>query len=91
LGKAKAIAELRSPSRDDGTIARIIWMLSLVLREDILTVAQANDLKVRAEQALANLTERGESTPAQTHDEDGNLLDVEDEIMYDNLVSGFFR
>ena len=66
-------------------------MQSLVVREDLQAVAQANELKMRADLALENLTEKGEATQPQVYDDAGNLLEVDDETLFDTLVPGFFR
>ncbi len=91
LEKARSIAELRSPTRDDGTIARILYMLARVMQNNVLTAAQAQPLQTRAEMARANLMGRGESAPLDVYDPDGNL-EVEDELVFYNLlVPVFFR
>lgn len=91
LNKAKAIAEMRSPDRDDGTVARIIWMLSKVLREDALTAAQAFNLRERAEATRDILIQQGQSAPTPEFDDEGNFIEPDEETLYDNLVPGFFR
>lgn len=92
LDKARAIAELRSPTRDDGTKSRIFWMLSRVMAEDPLTAGAAEELRVQAEIARRILVTSGESAiMSDIYDEDGNL-DTEDEMqLYDALVPIFFR
>jgi hypothetical protein len=91
LEKARSIAELRSPSRDDGTIARIIWMQANVMREDVLSAGAADQLRIRAEVALNNLTEKGEATPLTQYDKEGNVVVPDEETLYDALVPGYFR
>jgi hypothetical protein len=84
---------LRSPSRDDGSIARILWKKSVVLESDTFgTYAkEAEGLRIRAEVALKTLTGNGEGqlTVAVDNDDDADIDEVEDS--FDALVPGFFR
>jgi hypothetical protein len=91
LEKAKAIAELRSPKRDDGTIARILYVLYCVMKEDLLTVADAEEIRVRAEIARTTLVSQGESAIVDAYDPDGNLQPADEAKLYDALVPIFFR
>jgi hypothetical protein len=66
-------------------------MQSRILENDVLTAAQADQLKTRAEIARRNLVSQGESAMLEVYDADGNV-EVEDEMMYYNaLVPIFFR
>jgi hypothetical protein len=100
LDKARNIAEIRSPSRDDGTIARILWKTSKVLEDDALASAEAAELRKRAEIAARTISSRGESSIAAEMamdkdeiDEDLDALDLDDEeeARYTELVPAFFR
>jgi len=88
-----AIAELRSPDRDDGTMARIMWKKSLVLESDTFGTYQdeATELRIRAELALRKLTTNGEGGVVLSLDDDGNADQTEMEDAYDSLVPGYFR
>lgn len=91
LEKALAIAELRSPSRDDGTIARILFKMAQVLENDILTGYEAQQLRTRADVARKNLTGSGEGHVVHVLDEEGNVDFDEEDDAYDALVPIFFR
>jgi hypothetical protein len=93
LEKALAIAQLRSPQRDDGTIARILFKMAQVLENDLLTGYEAQQLRARAEVARKQLTGQGEGSVVQVHvlDEDGNVDFNEDDDAYNGLVPIFFR
>jgi hypothetical protein len=91
LDKALAIAELRSPAREDGNIARILFKISKVLENDILTNFKAQELLNRAEIAKENLTRRGEGHVVEILDDEGNLGYIEQDEAYDALVSIFYR
>ena len=91
ITKSLAIAELRSPSRDDGTIARILFKLSKVLENDVLAGPQAQQFRNRADVARHALAARGEGNMVQVLDEDGNVDYDEEEYAYDALVPIFFR
>ena len=93
LDKAMAIAQLRSPDHDDGTMARIMWKMSQVLESDTFGTFQteAEDLRIRAELALKTLTAKGEGGIVFSVDEDGDADRDEMEDAYDSLVPGYFR
>jgi len=93
LDKALAIAQLRSPSRDDGTMARIMWKKSVVLGDDVTGTYQkeADELRIRADLALRKLSQNGEGSSVVTIDDEGNADQVETEDAYDALVPVFFR
>jgi hypothetical protein len=93
LDKALAIAQLRSPSRDDGTMARILWKKSVVLGDDVTGTYQkeADELRIRADLALRKLSQNGEGSSVVTIDDEGNAEWVETEDSYDALVPVFFR
>jgi hypothetical protein len=91
LEKAKSIAELRSPTRDDGTITRILWMLGRVKSENLVTAAAGEKLKDRAEIARKKLVKDGEGAPVDIYEQDGNLEPEDYGILYDALVPVFFR
>lgn len=87
------IAELRSPSRDDGLIARILWKTAQVLDDNIDGTfrAEAAQKRNRAAVAKRSLTGRGEGDLVLVLDEDGNADVDEEEASYDALVPGYFR
>jgi hypothetical protein len=93
LDKAMTIAQLRSPDRDDGTMARIMWKTSQVLESDTLAtfLDDANELRIRAELALKTLSAKGEGGIVFSFDDDGNPDPDEMEDAYDSLVPGYFR
>jgi len=91
LEKARSIAELRSPTKDDGTTARILWMLGRAMENNLLTAAAGAELKVRAEIARNALVTSGESAPVDMDDQDGNLEPGDHGLLYDALVPIFFR
>lgn len=94
LDKALLIAQLRSPNRDDGTIARILWKISVILRSETTGLYQeeANDLQIRAEMARGLLNSSGEGKTFTTTDDDGFVIvGDEEETSFDALVPGFFR
>ena len=88
-----AIAQLRSPDRDDGTMARIMWKTSVVLEAETYGTFQeeATELRIRAELALKTLTAKGEGGIVFSVDEEGNADRDEVEEAYDSLVPGYFR
>jgi hypothetical protein len=89
-----AIAQLRSPDRDDGTMARIMWKTSCVLEEsDTFGTSKedATELRIRAELAMTELTTTGEGGLVLSLDEDGMPEKSEMESAYDSLVPGWFR
>jgi hypothetical protein len=100
LAKARGIAELRSPARDDGTIARILWKTAQVLRENPAGVSvrdakEAGDLLHRAYLARAALVacnEAGESDAvgmSVTGNDQAGVIDEEE--LFDLLVPGYYR
>jgi hypothetical protein len=92
LDKAMAIAQLRSPNRDDGTMARIMWKTSKVMEDDTFgTYAkQSEEFRIKAEVALKFLTGNGEGGVIIAIDDQGNLDAIEEDY-YDALVPGYFR
>jgi hypothetical protein len=88
-----AIAQLRSPNRDDGTMARIMWKTSKVMEDDTygMYAKEAEELRIRAEVAQKTLTGNGEGGLIIAIDEKGNLDAGEEEDSYDALVPGYFR
>jgi len=95
LDKALTIAQLRSPQRDDGTITRIIWKLSVILNTHMRNdfQEQADDYAQRAEKAKVLLNSSGEGKVFGGEDDEYVVLDDndEEESSYDALVPGFFR
>jgi hypothetical protein len=66
-------------------------MQSRVLANDVLTAAQSEQLRIRAEIARNTLMVQGESALLDMYEADGNQ-DIEDESLYYNaLVPIFFR
>ncbi|KAH0564815.1 hypothetical protein GP486_001804 [Trichoglossum hirsutum] len=101
LDKAKAIAELRSPTRDDGTIARILWKTAVVMESDTFGehvtpaalrtyAAEAADLRRRAELARQQLLADGEGGIIPYIDETIAERN-EEEDSYDVLLPLYFR
>jgi hypothetical protein len=88
-----AIAQLRSPNRVDGTMARIMWKKSKVLEDDTYGKfeKEAQELLIRAEFAQKTLMGNGEGGVIIAIDERGNLDAAEEEDSYDSLVPGYFR
>ncbi|RDW59780.1 hypothetical protein BP6252_12867 [Coleophoma cylindrospora] len=93
LDKSLAIASLRSPNRDDGTMARIMWKMSVILEDDTYgTYAkEADSLRLRAELARQQLTASGESGLVFAIDENGNEDRDETEASYEALIPFFYR
>jgi hypothetical protein len=93
LDKALTIAQLRSPDRDDGTMARIMWKKFQVLESETFggSIIEANDLRIRSELALKTLTAKGEGAIVFSLVDDGNVDPDEMEDAYDSLVPGCFR
>jgi hypothetical protein len=87
------IAQFRSPDRDDGTMARIMWKKFQVLECETFrgSIIEANDLRIRAELALKTLTAKGEGAIVFSLVDDGNVDPDEMEDAYDSLVPGCFR
>jgi hypothetical protein len=88
-----AIAQLRSPDRDDGTMARIMWKTSVVLESDTFGTFQdeATALRNRAELAIRELSAKGEGGGVLVLDEEGGVDQNEMEDAFDSLVPGYFR
>jgi len=92
LKKALSIAQLRSPSHDDGAVARILWKMSTVMKG----TRSASDTEIEstrkaAEKALRDPMNHGEGGPVVTWDENGEEDAKELEFSYDALVPEFFR
>lgn len=92
LDKARAISELRSPNRDDGPIARILWKTAVVLESDPLNTfaAEAAELRSKAEVAQQQLLAIGEGGIIPFIDEDDSERKAEEDS-YDVLVPLFYR
>lgn len=92
LQKALTIAELRSPNRDDGQIARILWKTALVLENDTLGkyAEEADSYRIRAAVAQQQMLASGEGGEIPYVDEYDADRDLE-EHSYDALVPLFFR
>jgi hypothetical protein len=91
LDKALAIAELRSPSRDDGTITRILFKMAKVLEKDENGGQAAQDLRTRAGIAKLTLQGKGGGQILQLMDEEGNVDLNDEDDAFDSLVPIFFR
>lgn len=99
LAKARNIAELRSPARDDGTIARILWKIAMVLKNQpsgmsVKDAQEADQLLARAYVAKAALTGTGEAGEGEIYDLDRREAMTEmdkEEESFDLLVPGYFR
>ncbi|KAH7348885.1 P-loop containing nucleoside triphosphate hydrolase protein [Rhexocercosporidium sp. MPI-PUGE-AT-0058] len=93
LKKALSIARLRSPARDDGTIARILWKTSVILQRMKKggLGTEADSMRVAAELALQDPRNHGDCGPVMPLDDKGEIDEVELEVMYDALVPEFFR
>ena len=83
---------MRSPTRDDGVIARILWKTAVVLESDVLGKfsSEAGELRQRAELARNKLVASGEGGSIPFADEDDTERDQE-EASYDALVPLFYR
>jgi hypothetical protein len=92
LGKALAIAELRSPNRDDGPIARILWTTAKVLATDTFGKYQeeAENLRRRAAAAQQELLATGEGGDIPILNDEYADRDTEEDS-YDALVPLFYR
>jgi hypothetical protein len=92
LKKALTIAELRSPNRDDGPIARILWTQAKVLDTDTFGKYQeeVGALRRRAAAAQQELLSAGEGGDIPALDDDYGDQDLEEDS-YDALVPLFYR
>ena len=92
LKKALTIAELRSPNRDDGPIARILFTQAKVLESDTFGKYQeeAEALRARAATAQQELLSAGEGGGIPVLNENHADYDIEDDS-YDALVPLFYR
>jgi len=99
LNKARNIAELRSPARDDGTIARILWKIAMVLKNQpggtsLAEANEANQLLTRAYNARSALTASGEGGEGELYElerRDAMTEMEKEEESFDLLVPGYFR
>ncbi|KAK0118550.1 hypothetical protein ONS95_007438 [Cadophora gregata] len=92
LRKALSIARLRSPGRDDGTVARILWKTANVLKgTQSASESEINYMRKAAEAALQDPKNHGEGMLILTLDEKGEVNEQELEEAYDKLVPEFFR
>ncbi|CZT03883.1 uncharacterized protein RAG0_10529 [Rhynchosporium agropyri] len=93
LDKAMAIAQLRSPDRDDGTMARMMWRMSVVLDSDTYGTFQdeATALRNRAELAMREMSAQGEGGGVLVLDEEGAVDQNEMEDAFNSLVPGYLR
>lgn len=99
LTKARSAAELRSPARDDGTIARILWKLAMVQKNNHASISvgesnEVDELLARAYNARSQLTAAREGGEGEIFDLDNRAgmteYEVEEES-FDMLVPGHFR
>jgi hypothetical protein len=93
LDKGRAISELRSPNRDDGPIARILWKTAVVLDSDPYNsyANEATELRQKAEVAKAELLAGGEGGIIPFREEGDPSKRTEEEDSYDSLIPLFFR
>ncbi|PMD12013.1 hypothetical protein NA56DRAFT_57621 [Hyaloscypha hepaticicola] len=99
LDKARTIAELNSPMRDDGPVARILWKTSQVLEakasepslKQAEYVQEADELRKRAAIARAKLLRSGEGGARGFLREDDAVDEEDEEDDYDILVPLFYR
>jgi tetratricopeptide (TPR) repeat protein len=93
LDKAMAIAQIRSPGGDDGTMARIMWKLSQVLESEMFGtfLKDAAVLRIRVELTLKSLKAKGEGGVVFGVNEEWSVDQEEMEDAYDALVPGNFR
>ncbi|PVH79053.1 hypothetical protein DL98DRAFT_633450 [Cadophora sp. DSE1049] len=95
LEKSKLIAEMRSPIRNDGTIARLLWKMAVVVESSGAGshVAQAAILRSKAEKIKQELVVASEGGAIRSRD--GLLISAgehcQEESSYDALVPLFFR
>jgi hypothetical protein len=83
---------LRSPSRDDGVIARILWKTAVVLESDTFGTytKEAGELRTRAEIARRALLGSGEGGVIP-YVEDDDSERTQEEDSFDSLVPLYFR
>jgi len=91
LDKARGIAELRTPSHDDGPIARICWKTAVVLEANTYGIykSEAREFRNRAEVAKQKLLAAGEGGIIPFVEDDADRDEEEDS--YDALVPLFYR
>jgi hypothetical protein len=93
LDKARGIAELLTPSHDDGSIARICWKTAVVLEGMNVTLdnskSEAQEFRNRAELAKQKLLASGEGGFIPVIEDDAERDEEEDS--YDALVPLFYR
>ena len=93
LNKARQIAEIRSPTRDDGVVARILWRTAVFLETDVLgkfTSGEATELRQRAELARKDLAANGEGGFVLFGDQKEEEKNTEQDE-FDALVPLFYR
>jgi hypothetical protein len=98
LAKVRNIAELRSPARDDGPVARILWKTAMILRNQPAGVSlqdmkESEQLLGRAYNAKSQLLMSGEAGEGEIYDRDARdrMTEMEkEEDGFDLLVPGYF-
>ncbi|KAG4437548.1 hypothetical protein IFR05_006982 [Cadophora sp. M221] len=92
LNKAEAISRLRSPARDDGPIARILWKRATVLQGHPSGTAaeEALEIKAKAAEIKRYLMASGEGGTIPCGDGQDTSKDSEEDS-YDALVPLFYR
>ncbi|KAH7416710.1 hypothetical protein BKA64DRAFT_701492 [Cadophora sp. MPI-SDFR-AT-0126] len=90
--KAKAILRLRSPTRDDGPIARLLWKTAVILDTDPdgESKADAAKLRLQARQARQELVANGEGGEVPYDERDGRDRSKEEDS-FAALVPLFYR
>lgn len=93
LAKARSIAELRSPTRDDGTVARILWKTAQALKYHVSGAGneEARQLLERAYAARDALNASGEAVDVPFNDDEERPEIENEEETFDQLVPGYFR
>ncbi|KAH7416715.1 P-loop containing nucleoside triphosphate hydrolase protein [Cadophora sp. MPI-SDFR-AT-0126] len=92
LRKALSIARLRSPGRDDGTVARILWITAIFLEgAGAASNAEISSMRKAAEAAFQDPRNHGDGMLILTLDDTGEADEQELEDAYDKLVPEFFR